>query len=114
MEGVDLKTGDPQGSLEPLNHAYSWAVQMDNQEQKATGLHLTAVAYRMLDKPQEVLRSEGEALTIWRQSGQQSGLAFSLNEMARPQPPLRNAKDAMTRFGGTLQIRRDIGDKREL
>jgi serine/threonine protein kinase/Tfp pilus assembly protein PilF len=111
---IQLKSGDPQGSLEPLNHAYSLAVQMDNQEQKATSLHLTAVAYRMLDKPQEVLRSEGEALTIWRQIGQQRGLAFSLNEMARAQASLGNAKDAMKNFGEALQIRRDIGDKRGL
>src|SRR5258708_22817340 len=110
MEGVDLKTGDPQGSLEPLNHAYSWAVAMDNQEQKATSLHLTAVAYRMLGKPEEVLRSEKEALTIWRQIGQQRGLAFSLNEMARAQASLGNAKEAMSNFGEALQIRRDIGD----
>jgi tetratricopeptide (TPR) repeat protein/predicted Ser/Thr protein kinase len=109
-----LKSGDPQGSLEPLNHAYSLAVQMDNQEQKATSLHLTAVAYRMLDKPQEVLRSEGEALTIWRQIGQQRGLAFSLNEMARAQSTLGNAKDALKNFSEALQIRRDIGDKRGL
>ncbi len=111
---IQIKSGDPQGSLEPLNHAYSLAVQMDNQEQKATSLHLTAVAYRMLDKPQEVLRSEGEALTIWRQIGQQRGLAFSLNEMARAQASLGNAKAAMSNFTEALQIRRDIGDKRGL
>ncbi len=114
MGRVQLKGGDPQGSLEPLNHAYSLAVQMDNQEQKATSLHLTAVAYRMLNKPQEVLRSEGEALTIWRQIGQQRGLAFSLNEMARAQASLGKAKEAMSNFGEALQIRRDIGDKRGL
>jgi tetratricopeptide (TPR) repeat protein len=68
----------------------------------------------MLDKPQEVLRSEGEALTIWRQIGQQRGLAFSLNEMARAQASLGNAKDAMSNFNEALQIRRDIGDKRGL
>jgi serine/threonine protein kinase/tetratricopeptide (TPR) repeat protein len=114
MGRIQLKSGDPQGALEPLNHAYSLAVQVDNQEQKATSLHLTAVAYRMLNKPQEVLRSETEALTIWRQIGQQRGLAFSLNEMARAQATLGNAKDAMANFGEALQIRRDIGDKRGL
>jgi tetratricopeptide (TPR) repeat protein/predicted Ser/Thr protein kinase len=109
---VQLKSGDPQGSLEPLGHAYSLAVQVDNLEQKATSLHLQAVAYRMLGKPDEVLRSEREALTIWRQIGQQRGLAFSLNEMARAQAALGNAKDALANFSEALQIRRDIGDKR--
>jgi tetratricopeptide (TPR) repeat protein/predicted Ser/Thr protein kinase len=114
MGRIQLKSGDPQGALEPLNHAYSLAVQVDNQEQKATSLHLTAVAYRNLDKPQEVLRSEKEALTIWRQIGQQRGLAFSLNEMARAQASLGDTKEAMTNFNEALQIRRDIGDKRGL
>jgi eukaryotic-like serine/threonine-protein kinase len=109
---LQLKSGDAQGSLEPLGRAYTLSVQMDNPEQKATSLHLTAVAYRMLNKPEEVLRSEREALTIWRQIGQQRGLAFSLNEMARAQATLGNAKDAMTNFSEALQIRRDIGDKR--
>ena len=85
---IQLKSGDAQGSLDPLNRAYSLAVQVDNQEQKATSLHLMAVAYRRLSKPEEVLRSEGEALTIWRQIGQQRGLAYSLNEMAVAQASL--------------------------
>ncbi len=79
---VAIKSGDPQGSLDPLNRAYSLAVQMDNQEQKAASLHFMAVAYRMLSKPEESLRNEEEALAIWRQIGQKRGLALSLNEMA--------------------------------
>jgi tetratricopeptide (TPR) repeat protein/predicted Ser/Thr protein kinase len=109
-----IKSGDPQASLEALNRAYSLAVQVDNQEQKGISLHLMAVAYRMLAKPEEVLRSEREALTIWRQIGQQRGLAFSLNEMARAQASLGNAKEAMSNFSEALDIRRTIGDKRGL
>ncbi len=111
---VQLKNGDPQGSLESLNRAYSLAVQVDNQEQKATSLHRMAVAYRMLSKPEEVLRNEQEALVIWRRIGQKSGLAYSLNEMARAQATLGKNKDAMSNFQEALQIRRDIGDKRGL
>jgi serine/threonine protein kinase/tetratricopeptide (TPR) repeat protein len=111
---LQIKGGDAQGSLEPLNRAYSLSVQVDNQEQKATSLHLTAVAYRMLNKPEEVLRSEREALPIWRQLGQQRGLAFSLNEMARAQAALGQSKDAMANFNEALEIRRQIGDKRGL
>jgi tetratricopeptide (TPR) repeat protein len=114
MGRIQLKSGDAQGALEPLNRAYSLAVQTDNQEQKATSLHLMAVAYRNMSKPEEVLRSEREALVIWRQIGQQRGLAFSLNEMAKSQASLGDAKSAMTNFNEALQIRRDIGDKRGL
>ena len=111
---IELKSGDPQGSFDSLNRAYSLAAQVDNQEQKAASLHLMAVAYRMLSKPQEVLRNEQQALAIWRQIGQKRGLAFSLNEMASAQASLGNNKDALSNFQEALQIRRDIGDKRGL
>jgi eukaryotic-like serine/threonine-protein kinase len=111
---VEIKSGDAQGSFDPLGRAYNLAVQVDNQEQKATSLHLMAMAYRKLSKPQEVLRNEQEAITIWQSIGQKSGLASSLNEMARAQSSLGNAKDAESNFQQALQIRRDIGDERGL
>jgi eukaryotic-like serine/threonine-protein kinase len=111
---IDIKSGDAQGSFDPLNRAYSLAVQVENQEQKATSLHLMGVAYRMLNKPQEVVREETDALAIWRQIGQKRGLAFSLNEMARAQEALGKNKDALANFQEALQIRREIGDKRGL
>ena len=111
---IELKSGNPQGSFDPLNRAYSLAVQVENQEQKATSLHLMAVAYRMLSKPQEVLRSEQQALAIWRTIDQKRGLAFSLNEMARAQASLGDPKGALSNFAEALQIRREIGDRRGL
>ena len=111
---IEIKSGNPQGSFDPLNRAYSLAVQVDNQEQKATSLHLMAVAYRNLSKPQEVLRNEREAITIWRHIGQKRGLAFSLNAMAAAQASLGETKDAVPSFQEALQIRREIGDKRGL
>ncbi len=111
---IEIKSGNPQASFDPLNRAYSLAVQVDNQEQKATSLHLMAVAYRMLNKPDEVVRNETDALAIWRQIGQKRGLAFSLNEMAKAQAALGKPKDALSNFQEALQIRREIGDKRGL
>ena len=111
---IEIKSGDSQGSFDPLNRAYSLAVQVDNQEQKATSLHLMAVAYRNLSKPEEVLRNEQEAITIWRHIGQKRGLAFSLNTMAGAQASLGKNKDALSNFQEALQIRREIGDKRGL
>ena len=58
---LDIKSGDPQGSLDPLNRAYSLAVQLDNQEQKASSLHFMAVAYDNLSKPEESVRNEQQA-----------------------------------------------------
>jgi|CZKY01.1.fsa_nt_gi serine/threonine protein kinase/tetratricopeptide (TPR) repeat protein len=111
---VTIKSGDPQGSLDPLNRAYSLAVQVDNQEQKATSLHVMAIAYRMLSKPEDSLRNEQEALVIWTRLGQKRGLTFSLNEMARSQALLGKTKDALANFQQALQVRREIGDKRGL
>jgi tetratricopeptide (TPR) repeat protein len=111
---IEIKSGNPQASFDPLNRAYSLAAQVDNQEQKATSLHLMAVAYRMLNKPEEVLRNEQEALKIWRDIGQKRGLAFSLNEMAKAQASLGNNKDALKNYEEALQIRREIGDKHGL
>jgi eukaryotic-like serine/threonine-protein kinase len=111
---IEIKSGDAQSSLDPLSRAYSLSVQVDNQEQKATSLHLMAVAYRMLNKTDEVVRNEQEALTIWRSIGQKRGLAFSLNEMANAQATLGKPKDAMADFQEALAIRREIGDKRGL
>src|SRR3984957_14449238 len=111
---VEIKSGNPQGSLDPLNRAYSLAAQVGNEEQEGTSLHLMAVAYRMLSKPEEALRNEREALTIWRRIGQKRGLAFSLNEMAKAQDALGNSKDALGNYQEALQIRHEIGDKRGL
>jgi serine/threonine protein kinase/tetratricopeptide (TPR) repeat protein len=109
---VTTNSGDPQGSLDPLNRAYSLAIQVDNQEQKAASLHAMAIAYRMLGKPADALRDEQEALTIWHRIGQKRGLASSLNEMANAQTLLGKTKEALTNFQEALQVRREIGDKR--
>ncbi len=109
---VAIKSGDPQGSLEPLNRAYSLAVQVDNQEQKAATLHFMAVAYDLLNKPEESLRNEEQALVIWKHIGQKRGLALSLNEMAAAQAALGKNKEALANYQQALEVRRDIGDKR--
>jgi eukaryotic-like serine/threonine-protein kinase len=109
---VAIKSGDPQGSLEPLNRAYSLAVQVDNQEQKASSLHFMAVAYDLLNKPDESLRNEEQALVIWRHIGQKRGLALSLNEMAAAQAALGKTKEALANYQEALAVRKDIGDKR--
>ncbi len=111
---IALKSGDPQGSLDPLNRAHTLAIQMGNQEQEAASLHFMAVAYGMLSKPEEDLRNEEQALTIWRAIGQKRGLALSLNEMASAQASLGKPQDALANYQEALRLRREIGDKRGL
>src|SRR5271170_6816328 len=111
---IAIKSGDAQGSLDPLSRAHTLAIQMDNAEQEAASLHFMAVAYGMLSKPEEDLRNEEQALVIWRRIGQKRGLALSLKQMATAQASLGKPKDALANFQEALQIRREIGDKRGL
>lgn len=109
-----IKGDNAQGALDPLNRALTLSVQLDNQEQKAATLHAMAVAYRMLNKPEDGLRNEEDALAIWRRVGQRRGIASSLNEIARTQVLLGKNKEALGNFQEALQIRREIGDNRGL
>jgi tetratricopeptide (TPR) repeat protein/predicted Ser/Thr protein kinase len=114
MGRLAIKSDNAQGALDPLNRALSLSIQLDNQEQKAATLHAMAVAYRMLNRPQDSLRDGEDALTIWRSIGQKRGTASSLNEIARAEVLLGKNKEALENFQEALQIRRDIGDKRGL
>ena len=114
MGRLAIKSDNAQGALDPLNRALSLSVQLDNQEQKAAALHALAVAYRMLNRPQDAMRSDEDALGIWRSIGQKRGIASSLNEIARAEVSLGKNKEALANFQEALQIRRDIGDKRGL
>ena len=114
MGRLAIKSDNAQGALDPLNRALTLSVQLDNQEQKAATLHAMAVAYRMLNRPQDGLRDDEDALAIWRSVGQKRGIASSLNEIARTEVLLGKNKEALVNFQEALQIRRDIGDKRGL
>ena len=43
---VDIRSGDAQAALDPLNKAYGLAVQFDNQQQKGAILQALGVAYQ--------------------------------------------------------------------
>ena len=107
-----IKSGDPQGSLDPLSRAYTLSIQVGNEEQQAYSLHFMAVAYGMLSKPEESLRNEEQALAVWRRIGQKRGLALSLNQMASIQALLGKPKEALANYQESLNLRREIGDKR--
>jgi len=106
-----LKSGKPQASLDPLNKAHTLAVQVNNQEQTATSLHLIGVAYGRLNKPDEALSNYQDALTIRRRINDKRGMALSINGIAKVQVSLGKNKEALANFQEALKIRRDIGDK---
>jgi eukaryotic-like serine/threonine-protein kinase len=111
---VAIKRGNPQDSLDPLNRALSLSIQLGNDEERSASLHLTGVAYRMLNKPEDAMRNFQEALAIRRRIGQKRGIAFSLNEMAVVEESLGKPRDALVHYQEALRVRREIGDKRGL
>ena len=51
MGRVEILSGNPQASLDPLNRGLSLAIQVDNQEQKAMILHVLGAAYPTSTNP---------------------------------------------------------------
>ena len=108
---VEIKRGNPQDSLEFLNSALAAAIQLDNQEEKASILQATGIAYKMLEKPAEALRNFQESLAIKRAIGQKKGIGSSLEEIAQVQMSTGQFDAALQSYQGALAIRREIGDK---
>ena len=106
-----IKSGKPQAGLDALNRAHTLAVQVNNQEQTATSLHLIGVAYERLNRPEEALNNYQDALAIRRRIDDKRGMALSINGMAKVQALLGHNPDALSNFQLALQIRRDIGDR---
>lgn len=112
MGRIENKSGNPQGGLEYLNRALTLAIQLENEEGRATVLQAIGIAYRMLNKQDEALRNYQESLAIKRRLGDKRGMASSLNEIAQIQERLGNPDLALKCYEETLQLRREIGDRR--
>ncbi len=109
---VEIKAGNPQGSLDYLNQALSLAIQLGRDEEKADVLHAIGAAYQGLDKPSEAQRYYQESLEIKRRIGQKRGIAVTLGRIAQVQEQLGNMDDALASYKEALQIQREIGDKK--
>jgi len=109
---VEIKRGNIQGSLDPLNRALSLAVQLDDKQAKATVQQALGIAYRMLNKPDDALQNYQESLAIKKQIGDKRGMAASLMEIATVQEGQGKTDQARSSYEEALKIRTDIGDKR--
>ncbi len=109
---VEIKAGNPQGSLDYLNQALSLAIQLEQDEEKADVLHAIGVAYGDLDKPGDAQRYYQESLEIKRRIGQKRGIAVTLGQIAQVQERLGNPDAALASYKEALQIQREIGDKK--
>ncbi len=108
---VDIKSGDSQSALEPLNKAYSLSVRFDNQEQKGAILHALGVAYQRMNKPEDALRNYEQALEIRKKVGDERGVAMSLLHAGEVQDAMGNPKAALASYKEAVEVDRKIGDK---
>ena len=102
-----------QAALQPLNEGLSLAVQVDNQEQKALILQSIGICYRLMNKPEEALKSIRDSMEITSKLGMKRLLANNLSEMALNQLTIGKPDAALTNFNQSLQILREIGMKKD-
>ena len=114
MGRVEILSGNPQASLDPLNRALSLAIQVDNQEQKGTILHVLGAAYSSLNKPDDALQNYKQALEIRRSLGDKKGIADGLNMIAEAYDGLGKSDLALKNYNDSLQIYREIGDQQDI
>ena len=61
---VEIRQGEYQDSLKPLNEALTLAIDLGNQEVRGNVLQAIGIAYKRLNKPDEALRNFEESLAI--------------------------------------------------
>ena len=108
---VEIRRGNPQGSLDHLNTALTLAIQLENEEARADVLQAIGVAYKRLDRLDEALRRYEESLEIKRKLGQKRGMAASLGEIAQIQEVQGQTREAEQSYREALGLQREIGDK---
>jgi serine/threonine protein kinase/tetratricopeptide (TPR) repeat protein len=111
---VEILSGNPQASLDPLNRALSLAIQVENQEQKGSILHVLGAAYASLNKPDDALQNYKQALEIRRSLGDKKGIADGLNMIAETYDGLGKSDLALKNYNDALQTFRDIGDQADI
>ena len=111
---VDIRSGDAQAALDPLNKALGLAIQFDNQQQKGAILQALGIAYQRLNKLDDALRNFNQALEIRRKIADQRGIAMSLMQLAQVQTDMGNANAALASYEEAVKVDREIGDKNGL
>ena len=110
---VEYEQGNPEAALDPLNKGLSLAVQFDNPEQKALILQALGISYRLMNKPEEAIKSIRDSMEITRKLGMKRLLANSFSELAQDQITIGKPDAAMTSYGQALQTLREIGVKKD-
>jgi tetratricopeptide (TPR) repeat protein/predicted Ser/Thr protein kinase len=111
MARIEMRSENPQASLEYLNRALTLAIKLENAEEEAMVRQSMGVAYFELNKPEEALRNYQQSLAIKRRLGQKRGIADSLEAIGQLQAAIGKFDLALNGYKQGLQLRREIGDK---
>ncbi len=111
MGRVQIKAGNAQEAIDPLNRALTLTIQIENQDGRGRVLNAIGIAYKRMNNLDEALRYNTESLDIRRQLDQKSGIAASLSEIATIQYMLGNLDEALVGYNEALAIRQEIGDR---
>jgi eukaryotic-like serine/threonine-protein kinase len=110
---VDIRMGNPQAALDPLNQGLSLTIQVDNQEQKALITLAMGISYRLMNRQDDAMKSYQDSMDIARKLGLKRIEANDLTEIAQVQNNLGKTDVALASYGQALQILNDIGIKKE-
>ena len=110
---VEYQQENTAAALEPLNEALSLAVQVDNQEQKALILQALGICYRLMNKPDEAIKSIQDSMEISRKLGMKRLLANSLSELAMNETTIGKPDAATSNYNQALQILQEIGIRKD-
>ena len=110
---VAIQSDNPQAALAPLNQGISLAIQADNQEQKALLQLAMGIAYRLMNKPDDAIRSYQQSMESSKKLGLKRLLAGNLTEMAQVQNSLGKPKEALASYQQALDLFHDIGTKKD-
>ncbi len=114
MGVVEIVSANPQAALDPLNKGLSLAVETDAQDLKALILQSTGISYRLMNKPDDAMRSYQDAMAINRRLGLKRNLAGNLVEMALLENSQGKPDAALASYNQALQLQREIGIKKEV
>ena len=108
---VEIKSDNPQGSLDYLNRGLTLSVQLGNDEEKGAILEAIGNAYQNLSKTDDAIRNYQEALDVKRRLSDKGGIARTLSWLAECQQTAGRPQQALKSFQEALRLRREIGDK---
>ncbi|HLV93843.1 MAG TPA: tetratricopeptide repeat protein, partial [Candidatus Acidoferrales bacterium] len=108
---VEIEQGNPQAALGHLNSALSLAVQLGQQQGKASILQMIGTAYRNMNKPDDALQNLQQAFDIEKQIGDKKGMAWSLSQIAEAHNSQGKPDQAEKEYRDVLKLDQEIGDQ---